>query len=80
MLVLFKSISFDCLWIQVFFKAGLLGTLEEMRDEKTGRSGYNDSGSLPWLPDEEGVCEDDGEEVRNVMNKDNINNTCVNGK
>ncbi len=29
---------------------------------RTGRFGYNDSGSLPWLLDEEGVCEDDGEE------------------
>ncbi|XDV54547.1 hypothetical protein PO909_022813 [Leuciscus waleckii] len=47
---------------KVFFKAGLLGVFEEMRDEKLAALVTIDSGSLPWLCDEEGICEDDGKE------------------
>ena len=30
---------------------------------QAGNPGHNDSGSLPWIRNEEGVCEDDGEEA-----------------
>uniref|UniRef100_A0A667WHS3 Myosin-7B n=1 Tax=Myripristis murdjan TaxID=586833 RepID=A0A667WHS3_9TELE len=32
--------------------------------QEAGCSGYHDSGSLPWLLDEKGICEDDGEKEK----------------